>query len=76
MIVECVARTTWEFDEDELFFEHAEDWENFMDGDIEDANDLDKEDFLRELFWEHVPNLSDIGGIETYDNYEIEFRLP
>ena len=69
MIVETVATTRWEIDEEKIFTVYEKEWEEYMDGDT--PTEEDREDFIKETLWTIVPHFEEIGGQETYDNYEI-----
>ena len=70
MIVEAVAKTRWEIDEEKIFTVYEKEWEEYMDGDT--PTEEDREDFIKETLWTIVPHFEEIGGIEMWDDYEID----
>lgn len=72
MRIETVQTTTWEIDEEKIFTLYEDEWLSYLEGDVpESATEEDKSDFIKETLWEIVPHFEEIGGVEIYDDYEI-----
>lgn len=72
MKVEYIATTEWEIDTEKLFATYEDEWLEFLEGDVpEAATDEDRNDFIKEVLWETVPYFQDIGGVQIYDDYQI-----
>ncbi len=70
MIVETTATTRWEIDEEKIFVIYEDEWLEFMEGNK--PSDEDREEFIKETLWQIVPHFEELGGIELFDDYEIE----
>lgn len=71
---ETVAITVWEIDEEKIFIVYEDEWLDFLEGDVpEAATKEDKEKFIKETLWGIVPYFEEVGGVELYDDYEINF---
>jgi len=68
--VETRMISRWEIDPDKIFAIYEDEWREFMDGEI--ADDNDREDFIKQTLWEVVPHFEEFGGVEVYDDCEIE----
>ena len=70
--VETTATTKWHIDEEKIFVLYEDEWLEFMEGDT--PTDEDKEEFIKETLWQIVPHFEELGGIEIWDDYEIDVR--
>ena len=70
MIVETRAITRWKIDEEKFFAIVADEWEDFLGG--EEADEWDKKEFVNETLWANVPDFEYFGGVEIYDDFEID----
>lgn len=73
--VDTTATTSWEIDEEKIFVLYEDEWNEFKEECGGRLDEIDREDFIKEVLWEIVPHFQEVGGVEVYDDYEIDVRM-
>lgn len=73
--VETVATSRWEIDDEKIFVLYQDEWEEYisiLDG---KPDEYDRLDFVKEILWQINPFFKEVGGIEVWDDYDMEVKM-
>lgn len=73
MEVTLTQKSRWDIDEEKIFIIYEDEW---IDWKIEHGNTpISREKFLLDLLWQIVPHFEEVGGIETYEDANIDISF-